>query len=486
MRTRGPRLGEILEQRGRVSREQLLRALRNQKVVGGRLGTCLLEIDAVTEDDLLKALAEQQGVPAATPDDLRNIPAEVIRLVPAKVARRLLAVPFRASGSSAHVAVFEARDLGALDELAFVSGRRVRVCVATEARLVEALEKYYGEECPPRFAKLLDRLNRARFLWAGDAPRQAEASREMLQWDPKLGVAPARPAERAEADSQGLAMFEPGSAPELPEIALPAAAPAPVVANAAVAEAAPERAAEVPTSPAPPVPAPPSIPAPVPAPAPAPAPPAEPAPTPPATLAIEPPGPTPPAPVAPPVARPAAPPPTAPPSAPRPEAGPPAITLETAELRMLSPVDRDDVARALLEFGASHCRRTLLFRIHRQEVAGWMAAGAGVDVAAIEAYRGPLERASVFFSLHSGAPLARGVLPDLPAHAAIRAALSGPPATDALALPVVVKDRLVAVLYLEPRGAAFEAAELADLRHLTAKAAIAFELCIMRAKLKRA
>ena len=32
----------------------------------------------------------------------------------------------------------------------------------------------------------------------------------------------------------------------------------------------------------------------------------------------------------------------------------------------------------------------------------------------------------------------------------------------------------------------FEAADLADLRHLTAKAAIAFELCIMRAKLKRA
>jgi hypothetical protein len=42
------------------------------------------------------------------------------------------------------------------------------------------------------------------------------------------------------------------------------------------------------------------------------------------------------------------------------------------------------------------------------------------------------------------------------------------------------------VLYLEPRGTAFEAANLADLRHLTAKAAIAFELCIMRAKLKRA
>ena len=461
MRTRGPRLGEVLEQRGWVSREQLLRALRNQKVVGGRLGTCLLEIDAVTEDVLLKALAEHQGVPAATPDDLRGISQEVIRLVPAKVARRLLAVPFRASGSSAHIAVFEARDLAALDELAFVSGRRVRICVATEVRLLEALEKYYGEEVPPRIGKLLDRLNRARFLWAGDGgAHPADQASDLLKWDPRLsGREPARA-----ADSQGLAVFGATAGLDLPEIVLPE----PPVASAETA------AAEPPAMPPPPAatsaePAPvaPAAVAPGPAPAAVPAAPFAPAPEPAAV----------------PAAMPVAP---APPASPAPASAPLATTLEEAERRLLSPADRDDVARTLIEFGASHCRRTLLFRFQRHEVAGWMAAGEALDRPALEAYRGALDRPSVFFTLHSGAPIARGALPDLPAHEEIRAALGGAPAHDALALPVTVRERVVAVLYCEPRGASFAAGEIADLQRLAAKAAIAFELCIMRAKLRRA
>ncbi|KAB2951765.1 MAG: hypothetical protein F9K18_14455, partial [Thermoanaerobaculia bacterium] len=184
MRSRGPRLGEILERRGALSREQLLRGLRNQKVVGGKLGTCLLEIDALPEEDLLAALAEQQGVPSAAPEELRSVPPDVLKVVPAKVARAHFAVPFRATGVQVHVALIDGRDLRALDELSFVTGRRVHAHVASEVRVLEALDRYYGEECPPRFTKLLDRLNRSRFLWGA---REEPARSEQLQWDPRLG-----------------------------------------------------------------------------------------------------------------------------------------------------------------------------------------------------------------------------------------------------------------------------------------------------------
>ena len=81
MRTAALRLGELLEQRGQITRDQLLRALRNQKVVGGRLGTCLLEIEAVTEEQLCSALAQQQGAPCASPEDLRGIPDDVLEML---------------------------------------------------------------------------------------------------------------------------------------------------------------------------------------------------------------------------------------------------------------------------------------------------------------------------------------------------------------------------------------------------------------------
>ena len=229
MRSRGPRLGEILEQRGALTRDQLLRGLRNQKVVGGKLGTCLLEIDALPEEALLAALVEQQGVPGATPEDLRSVPLDVIKVVPPKVARANFAVPFRATGVQVHVAMIDARDLHALDELSFVTGRRVHAHVASEMRVFEALDRYYGEECPPRFVKLLDRINRSRFLWAA---REEAPKPDQLQWDPRLG-------SRRDAG-------EPAFTAPVPLPDLPLAPPASHVAGTAAP------AGETPPSPRPP------------------------------------------------------------------------------------------------------------------------------------------------------------------------------------------------------------------------------------------
>jgi hypothetical protein len=190
----------------------------------------------------------------------------------------------------------------------------------------------------------------------------------------------------------------------------------------------------------------------------------------------------PPAPAAEPAAPALPPQPPAPPESPT--TAPP--TFESAERRLLDLLDRDDVARALLDFAASRSRRVLLFKVQRDEVSGWMAAGAGVDLERFGQFRVGLEKPSLFAMLQGGAPMVRGPLADLPAHADLRPALLPPHATDALAVPVRVRDRLVAVLYLEPREAPVPAADVSDLQRLVAKAAIAFEMCIMRAKLRRA
>ena len=170
------KLGELLASRGKLDREVLLRALRAQRSVGGRLGTLLLEIDAVAEDDLLHVLADQLKVPFVEAEDLRDIPPDVLRLVPAKTAAKFCAVPVRASASQLTLAMLDPLDLGALDELAFVSGRRVRPHVALEFRLQEALARHYGVDTPSRFVQLADRMNRVRFLWREEAPQAAPSA----------------------------------------------------------------------------------------------------------------------------------------------------------------------------------------------------------------------------------------------------------------------------------------------------------------------
>jgi hypothetical protein len=232
-RATGPKLGELLEARGRIDRETLFRAIRHQRASGGRIGTCLLELDLVTEDELLHLLSEQAKLPFVEADALRSIPDEAIRLVPAKIARARRAIPVRSSGTQLYVAMIDPHDIAAQDELSFVSGRRVRPQVASEARIYEALARYYSVEIPPRFVKLLDRLNRARYLWR--EPQAAPPAKSTPPPPPDLRPPPAPP---------------PPPPPPPPAPAARAAAPEPV---------APPPPAFAPPDPPPPPVAPPPI-----------------------------------------------------------------------------------------------------------------------------------------------------------------------------------------------------------------------------------
>lgn len=449
MRREKPRLGELLERRGVITREQLLRALRNQKVVGGKLGTCLLEIDAVPEEALLQALAEQQDGSAAGADDLRGVPDVVLQLVPSKVARRLAAVPFKASGTQARIAVLDCNDLAALDELSFVTGRRVHLHVTSEARLFEALERYYGEPCSQRIAKLVERLNRSRYLWRADAPVET-SSRDDAGSD-------SRPTPSAFSTDEFIPKFQRSEGLELPPMDLP---------MALQPTKAPTRAHLPPAGPAP-------------EPEPAPGPIRETAPAPPTVTPLVADGP--------PILAQATPAPTAPRAEPPPAPVPaePA-DLESIEARLQNPLDRDDVGRSLLEFADSRGRRVMLFKVVRDGIAGWMS-GPGIDKDRLLAFRVSRNEPSLFRSLLEGAPLHRGPLSELKADEELRTLRAvDSAATDVLLLPILVRDRIVAILYLEPSGEVFTPQTVSDLQRVAAKAAIALELCVLRGKLARA
>ncbi|MEO8275984.1 MAG: hypothetical protein ABI639_07160 [Thermoanaerobaculia bacterium] len=440
------RLGELLESRGQITREQLLRALRNQKVLGGRLGTCLLEIEAVSEEDLASALGQQLGVPFATPEELRGIPDEVLELLPAKVAKRCRAIAFHASATQVKVALMDARDLGIQDEIAFVIGKRIRWHVSPELRILEALEKHFGEECPSRLAKLLDKMNRSRFLWAresaGSSAQTAAPAREQLLWEPRIAGVSAPPAAMDSSESIELPQFQHQTL-DLPSVPLPSS-------SSAVAQPAPPAMAiRHPAAPMPPGAADPAIP--------------------PGsrkkvrvaedTLALS--------------------------AAPGHR-----LTVDEAEQRLVRPDQRDDVARALLDFAAGRVERAVLFVVRKEEIAAWLWAGPGIDAPRLAALRLRLQQPSVFVGVKLTGTIYRGKLAAMPAHLALADCFQPHAITGSvLAIPIKVKERLVAVLLLEPTigsDVALAAAELADLRRVVAKAEIGFELCIMQSKLRKA
>ncbi len=466
------KLGQLLVARGWITVQQLNRALQNQVVTGGRLGTSLLDMDALSEESLLKGLAEQLGVPAVLVDDLRNIPAEVLALVPEKVARRGRAIPFRLVGGRLDVAMMDPRNLATQDEVAFACGKRVNVHVAHELRILEALERHYSEEMPSRLNRLVERLSRARFFWDRSAGPETEAPKGAVDELPRMiplsvpqGTLSKRYRPTGMPGTAGLP--DPGEAPRTP----PRPDVMPLAKNA--------------------TPLPGSVPLPVPVQPPEP--PARPrpvAPPPPilktVTLteaeraALNTPSPQPerqPEPVA--AAATAAPAARTPPAAPE---GP--ASADEVEEALSRTADREEVGRIALGLMVRSYRRAALFQVARERVSAWMAQGE-LDLPIFQTFSVGFDQPSIFLNLRQGSALYLGPLPPMPAHRELARAWGGELPRDCVLLPVRIKDRLVAVLYADggtTKAGKAGGIDLPQLNRLAASTGTALERCILHRK----
>ncbi|MFN2385432.1 MAG: hypothetical protein ABR576_03970, partial [Thermoanaerobaculia bacterium] len=146
------RIGQILIREELATENSVARALGVQHFAGGRLGTLLLERGSVAEDELGRGLSIQHGCDYIPWQILGSVAAPVIASIPSKFAVRHAAIPFERAEGYLRVALRDPHDLRILDELFFVTGRKIIPAVAPEVRIYQGLEKYYGERRTPRFA----------------------------------------------------------------------------------------------------------------------------------------------------------------------------------------------------------------------------------------------------------------------------------------------------------------------------------------------
>jgi hypothetical protein len=137
------RIGELLLQRGLISRDQLEHALTAQRRWGTRLGMSLVRLGFIEESALTAALTEQLGIPAAPAAALDRIPPEIITRVPAQVARKHKIVPVGIKDDAVHVCLADPQNLLRMDDIAFTLGCAIRPFLATERLIDQALEQYY-------------------------------------------------------------------------------------------------------------------------------------------------------------------------------------------------------------------------------------------------------------------------------------------------------------------------------------------------------
>ncbi|NUR35243.1 MAG: Flp pilus assembly complex ATPase component TadA [Gemmatimonadaceae bacterium] len=138
----GERIGDLLMREGLITREQLDRALQEQRQNGTRVGYNLVKLGFIQETELTKMLARQYRMPAV---DLSKFEVDprIAKLIPTDLASKHLVLPLKRDGRTLTVAMADPTNLGVIDDLKFITRYDIFPVIAGEYTLRNAIEKYY-------------------------------------------------------------------------------------------------------------------------------------------------------------------------------------------------------------------------------------------------------------------------------------------------------------------------------------------------------
>jgi general secretion pathway protein E len=136
------RLGEIFVAGHGVAPQTIEEALSVAAKSGKRLGEALLGAKAISEPQLAEALAAQQGLPCLTgiPGDT---PAELLALIPIGYAKEYRVFPLGRDAEGLRLAMADPLDSRPLNDLAVLTGERIRITVAPATEIVAAINRAY-------------------------------------------------------------------------------------------------------------------------------------------------------------------------------------------------------------------------------------------------------------------------------------------------------------------------------------------------------
>lgn len=137
-------LGKILLQRKLVSQQELEEALKAQRqsVTPTPIASQLVDEGKVNELEVLRALSEQHGVPGI---DLTQVAIvlEHLDVVPGEVAESHRILPVLLRGDRVFLAMADPHDKKMIDELEFVTGKKVYPYIAVQTTLLKTIASAY-------------------------------------------------------------------------------------------------------------------------------------------------------------------------------------------------------------------------------------------------------------------------------------------------------------------------------------------------------
>ena len=151
------RLGELLQQAGKITEEQLNQALAAQQSQGGRVGSHLVKLGYIDDEELVEFLSQRYGVPAINLSEI-EVDDSIIGIIPAEVARKYTILPVSKAGAKLTIAMVDPTNVFAMDDVKFMTGYNVEPVVASDSTLRGAIDQYYGSTHSIELKKVMEDL----------------------------------------------------------------------------------------------------------------------------------------------------------------------------------------------------------------------------------------------------------------------------------------------------------------------------------------
>lgn len=175
------RLGDMLVEAGKITEEQLMRALEEQKTQKTKLGEALMGLGFISQEDFADFFCRTMGYQRVEPETLKEYDPRALEIVGESLIKKHEVLPFGFDPDNLNminVAMSDPTNLGIIDDIELASGMEVQPYYSTQTAISVMLDKIYGKKATMEAAEQFEAEHAAEFAddeeeeddTVGDAP----------------------------------------------------------------------------------------------------------------------------------------------------------------------------------------------------------------------------------------------------------------------------------------------------------------------------
>jgi len=139
-------LGAMLVKAGKISQEQLEKALTLKEEHKAKFDHALVEIGAISsEEELADFIGKQLNMGTLRLADVELNP-DIVKLIPLDIARKFTTIAVSKLGKTLIVAISDPNNIYVLDAIKFITGCSVQPVISPEKSISKAIDAYYKDE----------------------------------------------------------------------------------------------------------------------------------------------------------------------------------------------------------------------------------------------------------------------------------------------------------------------------------------------------